>query len=43
MNPWWLLLLLPVAASVGFFLCAILTVSAHADQQAERREGRSEP
>lgn len=32
MNPWWLLLLLPTAGMVGFFLCAALTIS----QRVER-------
>jgi hypothetical protein len=28
MNPWWLLLIVPVSAAVGFFICYLLAAAS---------------
>lgn len=32
MNYWWLFFLLPMSAAAGFFLCAVLTISARTER-----------
>ena len=36
MNPWWLLLIVPVAAGFGFGLCSLLVIASRADAMQER-------
>ena len=35
MNPWWLLLIIPVSAMTGFVFAAILTVGKRNEEDSE--------